>query len=145
MWRKTPEGRCPLKVSAPEYIQFCCAYLESLLQEPEIFPDYEEDLYPDDFLNIIREMYRLILRIFEILYQSFETTLKENEWDEEVSKLFHWFVLYGYSHNIMPGIQAQKPLRGKIVDILNLYLNELPNEDISARENVVEPELVPSI
>ena len=111
-----------MNVSGPEYINYCVSYVEALLDDPAVFPDTEEANYPADFLDVVREVYVKMFRVFAILYGAFLETLRGMEVTQHLNTSFKHFVFFGLCHDLMPSAKEITPLLKKVTEFREQYV-----------------------
>lgn len=88
-------GAKPIRVSAPEYVDYVMTWVEAQLDNEEIFPVYESAQFPPNFEEYIRDIFKRLFRVFAIIYhrhtkcleqidaiKHLNTVFKVSEWDE---------------------------------------------------------------
>eukprot|EP01102_Stenamoeba_stenopodia_P009094 TRINITY_DN2665_c0_g1_i1.p1 TRINITY_DN2665_c0_g1~~TRINITY_DN2665_c0_g1_i1.p1 ORF type:complete len:414 (+),score=80.92 TRINITY_DN2665_c0_g1_i1:478-1719(+) len=68
-WADGVKIKKPIKVSAPEYVQYLQTWITGQLNDPAIFPvDGESGVYPRDFIEQMKNMLKRLLRIYLHIY-----------------------------------------------------------------------------
>jgi MOB kinase activator 1 len=66
-----PRTRRPIKCSGPGYIEHVLSWVDSVLNDPRLFPSpgsTSPDAYPKDFEKTSKAVFKRLFRVFAILY-----------------------------------------------------------------------------
>ncbi|KAJ1560258.1 hypothetical protein HK096_009419 [Nowakowskiella sp. JEL0078] len=69
-WCDGAQFKSPVKVSAPEYIDFLMTWVQSQLDDEKIFPSKIGEPFPKQFLMIIKTIYKRLFRVYAHLYHA---------------------------------------------------------------------------
>lgn len=68
LWSDGPKKN--VKVSAPQYIDFVMSWVQTLVDDQNIFPTRAGVEFPKDFSNIVKSICKKLLRVFAHMYHS---------------------------------------------------------------------------
>ena len=58
------------EISAPSYINYIMEWVESTLENEQIFPEELDQLFPSNFITVIRNMFKRLFRVYAHMYHS---------------------------------------------------------------------------
>mmetsp|Transcript_11551 Transcript_11551/g.13266 ORF Transcript_11551/g.13266 Transcript_11551/m.13266 type:complete len:295 (-) Transcript_11551:717-1601(-) len=84
------------------YCNITMAWIEDNIDNPEVFPEGENDSFPDDFdTNHVPEMFKRMFRIFSIVYNVCWPVVKEYESDKHFNSAFKHFYFFMKRYNLL--------------------------------------------
>ncbi|GBG26901.1 MOB kinase activator 1A [Hondaea fermentalgiana] len=92
-WGET-NSKKPIRVSSPEYVDYVMTWVEDMLDNEEIFPTMEEDPFPENFLDYIKDIYKRLFRIFAIIYHRHFHVFEELEAQAHLNTCFKHFLFF---------------------------------------------------
>merc|ERR1719197_490110 len=70
LWADGKEIKKPIKVSAPEYVDFLMTWVQEILDDETIFPSRVDVPFPKNFQSIIRQIFKRLFRVYAHIYYS---------------------------------------------------------------------------
>jgi len=70
LWADGEHVKKPLKVSAPEYVDFLMTWIQGILDDETIFPSRVEQPFPKHFLTVVKNIFRRLFRVYAHIYYS---------------------------------------------------------------------------
>jgi len=76
LWAATPKDK-PVQCSAPEYVGHLMTWVESVLDDPKVFPVTTDQKFPKDFEKHIQTIFKRLFRVYaHIYYNHFAECIK---------------------------------------------------------------------
>ena len=119
-WREG-KGKKPQTVSGPEYVNYTLAYVDGVVNNPAVFPQTDEDKFPEDFIDVAKDLYVKLFRVFAILYGAFLESLKAMDVSQHLNTSFKHYVYFGICHSLMPPEKELTPLKTKVKQFTDQY------------------------
>eukprot|EP01122_Echinamoeba_exundans_P011189 TRINITY_DN435_c0_g1_i1.p1 TRINITY_DN435_c0_g1~~TRINITY_DN435_c0_g1_i1.p1 ORF type:complete len:216 (-),score=60.46 TRINITY_DN435_c0_g1_i1:209-856(-) len=70
LWMDGEEVKKPVKCSAPEYVDFLMTWVQSKLDNEQIFPSRTDVPFPKNFQAVIKTVFKRLFRIYAHIYYS---------------------------------------------------------------------------
>lgn len=64
------EVKKPIKCSAPEYVEYLMTWVQSKLDNEDIFPSHTDVPFPKTFQTVIKTIFKRLFRIYAHIYYS---------------------------------------------------------------------------
>mmetsp|Transcript_6619 Transcript_6619/g.19665 ORF Transcript_6619/g.19665 Transcript_6619/m.19665 type:complete len:230 (-) Transcript_6619:291-980(-) len=117
MWADGVNYKKPVAVSAPQYIDLLMTWVQSQLDNEDIFPTRIGVPFPDNFRDICSNIFRRLFRVYGHIYHShFESILNLGA-EPHLNTCFKHFVYFVYEFNLIPNKQEMAPLQ-ELIDQL---------------------------
>ena len=96
-----PDGK-PMRVSAPEYVDYVFSWVESQVDDASIFPVNESEPFPADFVeHYAKDIFKRLFRVFAIIYhRHIEKVTAENA-AAHLNTCFKHFMFFCFAHNLL--------------------------------------------
>jgi len=115
----------PKLVTATEYVDQMLTWIESNIENSDIFPDDDEHTFPPDFISkYVKEIFVKMFRIFAILYATFLPTMKELDVAQHLNTSFKHYVYFALQYDILPEEDELTPLKKQLSPHLSGYKEE---------------------
>ncbi|GBG27788.1 Leucine-rich repeat-containing protein 1 [Hondaea fermentalgiana] len=99
-------GGKTLRLSSPEYVEYAFTWMEDTIDNEEIFPVSVEQDFPDEFVDVYaRKMFKLMFRIFAILFHQHFETIEVLGGAAHMNTCFKHFVFFMLEHDLVPDEQ----------------------------------------
>lgn len=143
LWADGQKVKKPIKVSAPQYITFLMDWVESLLEDKTIFPSQSNDggavIFPENFLETIKQIFKRLLRVYAHIYHSHLDAIREIQKETTFNNSFKHFYFFIQAYDLVT-IKEVQPLKGLIETIttkksLPLFRKKSGNEDVTSSED----------
>eukprot|EP01117_Protostelium_nocturnum_P011652 TRINITY_DN423_c0_g1_i2.p1 TRINITY_DN423_c0_g1~~TRINITY_DN423_c0_g1_i2.p1 ORF type:complete len:132 (+),score=29.76 TRINITY_DN423_c0_g1_i2:412-807(+) len=70
LWADGETIKKPIKVSAPEYVDYLMTWVQSILDDESIFPSRVDVPFPKTFKEIIKQIFKRLFRVYAHIYYS---------------------------------------------------------------------------
>eukprot|EP01116_Phalansterium_solitarium_P011383 TRINITY_DN27040_c0_g1_i1.p1 TRINITY_DN27040_c0_g1~~TRINITY_DN27040_c0_g1_i1.p1 ORF type:complete len:223 (+),score=43.98 TRINITY_DN27040_c0_g1_i1:142-810(+) len=70
LWADGETIKKPIKVSAPEYVDFLMSWVQSILDDETIFPSRVDVPFPKTFKDTIKNIFKRLFRVYAHIYYS---------------------------------------------------------------------------
>eukprot|EP00053_Salpingoeca_punica_P006967 m.64676 g.64676 ORF g.64676 m.64676 type:complete len:233 (-) comp13938_c0_seq1:359-1057(-) len=100
-WADGTAVKKPMKVSAPEYIDFLMTWVQSQLNDETIFPSKIGAPFPKNFLNVAKTILKRLFRVYAHMYHShFNWVVNLNE-EAHLNTSFKHFIFFVQEFNLV--------------------------------------------
>lgn len=118
MWADGVEVKRPISVSAPEYIDLLMSWVQNQLDNEDIFPTRIGVPFPDNFREIVSNIFRRLFRVYGHIYHShFESILNLGA-EPHLNTCFKHYVYFVREFGLIPNKQEMAPLQELIDQLL---------------------------
>lgn len=90
-----------LRLSATQHIDLCTTWIQSQLDDEQVFPTRSGQEFPVDFVTTIRTMFRHLFRIFAHLYHAHYQQVLHLEQERHLNTLFAHFICFGREFDLL--------------------------------------------
>jgi len=134
LWRDgSPEYRKATKVSAPKYVDLLMTWIDKQINDPKIFPTEEDITYPPNFLDIVKNIFRRLFRVYAHLYYSHFMKIRDLDEESHLNTAFKHFMYFVWEFNLIE-MEELAPLQDLI---RNLMGDRRMDDRIAAKEQRV--------
>jgi len=70
LWADGDEIKKPIKVSAPEYVDYLMSWVQKILDDEKIFPSRVDVPFPKNFAETVKSMFTRLFRVYAHIYYS---------------------------------------------------------------------------
>eukprot|EP01087_Luapelamoeba_hula_P019508 TRINITY_DN6464_c0_g1_i1.p1 TRINITY_DN6464_c0_g1~~TRINITY_DN6464_c0_g1_i1.p1 ORF type:complete len:242 (-),score=29.14 TRINITY_DN6464_c0_g1_i1:59-718(-) len=70
LWADGKTIKKPIKVSAPEYTDFLMTWVQSILDDEDIFPSRVDVAFPRNFQQVVKNIFKRLFRVYAHIYYS---------------------------------------------------------------------------
>jgi len=109
----------PEAVSAPEYVNLLMNWIQSLLDDPSVFPETIDIPFPKTFVNTIKNIFKKLFRVYAHIYFSHFRDIVQSGIEAHLNTCFKHFYLFITEFSLVPEKELE-PLRELIE---NLFKN----------------------
>lgn len=100
-WADGTSVKKPLKVSAPEYIDYLMTWVQTQLNDETIFPSKIAVPFPKNFLNVAKTILKRLFRVYAHMYHShFNWVVQLNE-EAHLNTSFKHFIFFVQEFNLV--------------------------------------------
>ncbi|KAG8063067.1 hypothetical protein GUJ93_ZPchr0003g17180 [Zizania palustris] len=93
-WADGVKVKKPIVVSAPEYVEYLMDWVEVQLEDEAIFPQKIGAPFPPNFGEVVRTIFKRLLRVYAHIYHSHFQMIVKLEEEAHLSTCFKHFVLF---------------------------------------------------
>jgi len=110
LWMDGVKVKKPLVVSAPEYVDYLMTWVESQLNDEEIFPIKFDGVFPKRFISICATIYKRFFRIYAHIYHHHIERIKALGADSHLNTCFKHFIYFVNEFKLVDQTE-QQPLK----------------------------------
>ncbi|KAL6054227.1 MOB kinase activator-like 1A [Balamuthia mandrillaris] len=70
LWADGQKIKKPIKVSAPEYVDYLMTWVQSILDDESIFPSRVDVPFPRNFIMTVKQIFKRLFRVYAHIYYS---------------------------------------------------------------------------
>eukprot|EP01088_Endostelium_zonatum_P012364 TRINITY_DN26567_c0_g1_i1.p1 TRINITY_DN26567_c0_g1~~TRINITY_DN26567_c0_g1_i1.p1 ORF type:complete len:222 (-),score=46.18 TRINITY_DN26567_c0_g1_i1:115-780(-) len=70
LWADGEKIKTPIKVSAPDYVDYLMNWVQAYLDNEEVFPSRVDVPFPKNFQNVVKNIFRRLFRVYAHIYYS---------------------------------------------------------------------------
>ncbi|OHS99466.1 Mob1/phocein family protein [Tritrichomonas foetus] len=118
LWSEDQSGSHPAEVTAPQYIIYLLKWIDSLLENEEIFPSTSNAPFPDDFIVYVKNCMKRLFRFYAHCYYHHLENFQALKMEKLLNTSFKHFIFFSYEFNLISQDQLE-PLRDYIELVLN--------------------------
>eukprot|EP01012_Entosiphon_sulcatum_P008678 TRINITY_DN14761_c0_g1_i1.p1 TRINITY_DN14761_c0_g1~~TRINITY_DN14761_c0_g1_i1.p1 ORF type:complete len:226 (-),score=57.07 TRINITY_DN14761_c0_g1_i1:58-735(-) len=124
LWREDPKKK-PMKVSAPQYVEYLMNWIEGLINDEAVFPTEDDSPFPANFHETIRNICKRLFRVYaHVYYSHFEKILELGE-EAHLNTAFKHFFIFCHEFDLLDA-QEIAPLRELILNLMGAqYLERI--------------------
>ena len=115
-WRDGTNYKKATKVSAPLYVELLMSWIESQINDENIFPTEEGAPYPKNFSTIVGNIMRRLFRVYAHIYFSHFAQIKRLDEEAHLNTAFKHFCLFAMEFN---AVDATEMLPVCVVDVFS--------------------------
>lgn len=105
-------GKAPVRVSAPEYVDFVLTWIEAQVDNPAIFPVNENENFPPEFVaHYVKDIFKRMFRVFAIIYHRHFDKITELDAAAHLNTCFKHFMFFSINFDLVEEqeLKAMKP------------------------------------
>ncbi|EEB05236.1 protein kinase activator Mob2 [Schizosaccharomyces japonicus yFS275] len=114
-------NRKPLRLPAPQYIEYVMAWIENRLRDQSIFPTKAGVPFPSNFEAIVKAIYKQLFRIFVHIYNYHYPEILHVSLEAHWNSFFAHFIAFGKEFGLLDP-RDTGPLK-KLIDVLEFQGN----------------------
>jgi len=70
LWADGKTVRRPIKVSAPEYVDYLMTWVQGILDDETVFPSRVDVPFPRNFQSVVKQIFKRLFRVYAHIYYS---------------------------------------------------------------------------
>lgn len=109
LWADGEKITTPVKCSAPEYVDYLMEWVQTKLDDHELFHQQPEASYVDNFMQECKTIFKRLFRVYAHVYYHHFKELEELGSSQYLNLSFSHFVTFGETYNLLDK-QDMKPL-----------------------------------
>lgn len=117
LWADGVKVKKPISVSAPEYVDFLMTWVESQLNDEEIFPIKFDSSYPKNFHKICSVIYKRFFRVYAHIYHSHLKRIQRLGAEAHLNTCFKHFIYFVHEFKLIDAKELQ-PLKDLIDSLM---------------------------
>lgn len=116
LWADGEKVKKPIRVSAPEYISYLMEWTKAILDNEEIFPTLETSIFPKNFKDTVKNIFKKLFRVYaHIYYSHFDKIVSFGE-ESHLNSCFKHFYYFICEFNLVSK-QEMEPLSELITQL----------------------------
>lgn len=116
LWADGVKVKKPIACSAPEYVDYLLSWVESQLNDEEIFPIKAENPFPKKFHSICSVIYKRFFRIYAHIYHAHFQRIQRLGADAHLNTTFNHFLHFVLEFDLVD-MKEMEPLK-ELIDSL---------------------------
>lgn len=125
LWADGVKVKKPIKVSAPEYVDYLMTWIESLVNDEKIFPSSVDVPFPKNFKDIVKNIFKRLFRVYAHIYFSHFSKIQALGEEAHLNTAFKHFCLFVFEFDLIDKKELA-PMRDTILSLLGpKYENRL--------------------
>jgi MOB kinase activator 1 len=106
-WSEGPDSK-PIRVSAPEYVDYVFSWIESQIDDPKIFPVNENEPFPPDFVNhYAKDIFKRMFRCFAIIYHRHVEKITAEGAAAHLNTCFKHFMYFCFTFKLLDDTEVK--------------------------------------
>jgi MOB kinase activator 1 len=93
-WADGKNIKKPIGVSAPEYVDYLMEWIQSMFEDPTIFPPEEKQGFPPTFVEVIKQIFKRLFRVFAHIYYHHTKEILQEGVEAALNTGFKHFYLF---------------------------------------------------
>jgi MOB kinase activator 1 len=126
-WADGVKIRKPIRCSAPKYIDYLMTWVQSTLDDEQVFPVRVGEPFPADILVTIKTMFKRLFRVYAHMYVVHFASLQEMGAEPHLNTCFRHFILFVHEFDLIDSSELA-PL-GALIDKMIAKNDEMPLGD----------------
>jgi MOB kinase activator 1 len=93
-WQDNDRYRKPTMLPANEYITHVFLWVEQYMDDPKVFPEDARSPFPPNFLDVVKNIFKRLLRVYAHIYHHHRATVTEGNLEGHLNTSFRQFVFF---------------------------------------------------
>jgi len=133
LWADGVKVKNPIKVSAPEYVDLLMSWVETQLNDENIFPLQLGTPFPKDFVKTVKVIFKRLFRVYAHIYHSHFQKIVGLGAEAHLNTCFKHFIYFVYEFKLIEPKELE-PLRDLIDSLMGKDSKALGSSSSSAPE-----------
>jgi len=117
LWADGVKVKKPIKVSAPEYVDLLMSWVETQLNDENIFPLQLGTPFPKNFQAIVKTIFKRLFRVYAHIYHSHFQKIVGLGAEAHLNTCFKHFIYFVYEFKLIE-VKELEPLRDLIDSLM---------------------------
>jgi len=113
LWADGVKVKKPMKVSASEYADLLMTWVQGIFEDEAVFPPDEETAFPENFISIMKQVFKRLFRIYAHTYYSHAQQIIDLGVEAHLNSSFKHFYLFVKEFELVETIEMA-PLQDRI-------------------------------
>jgi MOB kinase activator 1 len=118
LWADGVKVKTPTNVSAPDYVDLLMSWVESQLNDEQLFPLQFGTPFPRNFLAIVKTIYKRLFRVYAHIYYLHYENIQQLGAEAHLNSCFKHFILFVEEFDLIEDKELA-PLEEVIQKLLN--------------------------
>eukprot|EP00033_Pygsuia_biforma_P001474 GCRY01001663.1.p1 GENE.GCRY01001663.1~~GCRY01001663.1.p1 ORF type:complete len:167 (+),score=26.15 GCRY01001663.1:351-851(+) len=123
-WADGNTVKKPIKVSAPEYVDYLMTWVQSQTDDETVFPTQIGNAFPKNFLLVVKNIFKRLFRVYAHIYHSHFPIIVQLGMEPHLNTSFKHFIFFVTEFNLVEKKELV-PLQ-ELIDILLQSEEEIP-------------------
>jgi len=94
LWADGETIKKPMRVSAPEYVEYLMSWVQAILDDENIFPSRMDASFPKNFKEIAKTIFKRLFRVYAHIYYSHFQKIQMLEEEPHLNTCFKHFYFF---------------------------------------------------
>jgi MOB kinase activator 1 len=117
LWKDGQAYPKATRVSAPEYVNLLMTWIERQINNEAVFPSDDSGVYPADFYDVVKNIFRRLFRVFAHIYYSHFDKVRELQEESHLNTAFKHFMLFVWEFDLISQ-EELTPLNDLLLNML---------------------------
>ena len=117
LWRDGDKYPKATKVAAPEYVNLLMNWIEAQINDESIFPSDDSREYPQNFLEIVTNIFRRLFRVYAHVYYYHFARIRELQEEAHLNTAFKHFILFVWEFDLISK-EELSPLTDLLINLM---------------------------
>jgi MOB kinase activator 1 len=117
LWRDGDKYKKATKVTAPEYVNLLMTWIEKQVNDDQIFPSDDGNAYPDNFEELVKNIFKRLFRVYAHLYYSHFAKIRDLQEESHLNTAFKHFMYFVWEFNLISK-EELTPLKELLVNLM---------------------------
>jgi len=109
-WADGKKHITPVDASAPQYVDYLMAWVQTELDDTSVFPVAPGVSFPNDFLDHVRNIFRRLFRVYAHIYHCHFERVVSLSFESHLNTMFKHFMYFVAEFDLV-GAEELKPLQ----------------------------------
>jgi len=132
LWADGVKVKKPIKVSAPEYVDLLMSWVETQLNDENIFPLQLGTPFPKNFQQIVKTIFKRLFRVYAHIYHSHFQKIVGLGAEAHLNTCFKHFIYFVYEFKLID-VKELEPLKDLIDSLMGKDAKD--NKDTTDESN----------
>jgi MOB kinase activator 1 len=101
-WQDNRKFKKPTMLPAPQYVTNVFMWAEKLMNNEQIFPSSEDQEYPAEFLDVVKNIFKRLFRVYAHCYHHHLVDFRTLEAETTLNAAFRHFALFVKEFDLIP-------------------------------------------
>ncbi|EGC36374.1 hypothetical protein DICPUDRAFT_91839 [Dictyostelium purpureum] len=101
LWADGESVKKPIKVSAPDYVEYLMTWVQGILDDENIFPSRVDVQFPKNFQSIVKNIFKRLFRVYGHIYYSHFTKIVSLGEEAHLNTCFKHFYFFIVEFNLV--------------------------------------------
>ncbi|KAJ5076950.1 mob kinase activator-like 1 [Anaeramoeba ignava] len=121
-WADGVKTKKPVKLTAPEYVNNLFVWIQSLIDNPKIFPVKSGDQFPKSFHSTVKTIFKRLFRVYAHIYHTHFDHITALDEETHLNSSFKHFIFFVKEFRLVDKKELE-PLKELVLSMLKLNKN----------------------
>eukprot|EP00742_Colponemidia_sp_Colp-10_P016698 GILJ01019164.1.p1 GENE.GILJ01019164.1~~GILJ01019164.1.p1 ORF type:complete len:140 (+),score=17.01 GILJ01019164.1:214-633(+) len=123
LWKDGVRFPKATKVSAPDYVNLLMTWVEGQINDERLFPSEDRNPYPQNFDEIVKNIFKRLFRIYAHVYYSHFNKIRELQEESHLNTAFKHFMLFVWEFDLITA-EELSPLHPLLLNLMGEKASE---------------------